>query len=117
MSPSRRPLQRLTDVIENIDRVTAYVVAFPKEDFVRDLKTQDAVERCLLRLSEAAIKLGVFAEDALPHHDWAGIRGIGNVLRHEYDFVNPEIIWRVVVDDLPRLRIDVARLLKSFPSD
>jgi uncharacterized protein with HEPN domain len=47
----------------------------------------DAVERCLERIGEAAKKLGSDAEELCPEIPWPNIRGLGNVLRHEYDMV------------------------------
>jgi uncharacterized protein with HEPN domain len=32
------------------------------------------------------------------------IAGIGNILRHEYQRVDGQIIWRAVKDDLPALK-------------
>jgi uncharacterized protein with HEPN domain len=81
--------------------------------FLADRKTQDAVERCLLRISEGAIKLGPLAEEKVPGHDWAGARGIGNVLRHDYDRVDPDVIWTTVEKDLPSLLRDVEKAIAA----
>ena len=48
-----------------------------EQDFLADAKTLDAVERCLARISEAAIKLGADAERLCPQIPWRDIRGIG----------------------------------------
>jgi uncharacterized protein with HEPN domain len=32
------------------------------------------------------------------------VRGIGNVLRHEYSGLSDRIIWNAVIDELPRLK-------------
>ncbi|NJO34048.1 MAG: DUF86 domain-containing protein [Rhodospirillales bacterium] len=61
----------------------------------------DAVERCLSRISEAAKKLGVAAEGLAPGQPWAKIRGLGNLLRHEYDTIRRSVLWEIVTDDLP----------------
>lgn len=54
---SDKPLFRLADMLENIDRIRSYTVNNTIDRFVSDPKCQDAVERCLLRISEAARKL------------------------------------------------------------
>lgn len=105
--PSSRPSDRLRDIAENIRSILDYTAGMDARAFLNDRKTQDAVERCLLRMAEAAVKLGPATEDRMPAHDWAGVRGIGNLLRHEYDGVDPAIIWSVVADDLPPLLRDV----------
>jgi uncharacterized protein with HEPN domain len=35
---------------------------------------------------------------------WRDIAGIGNILRHEYQRVDSQIIWNAVKDDLPALK-------------
>jgi uncharacterized protein with HEPN domain len=75
---------------------------------------RDAIERCLERISEAASKLGTMAEALMPDQHWQGIRALGNVLRHEYDNVDAERIWQIVVDDLPSLKAACERALKSL---
>ena len=56
--------------------------------FTEDLKTINAVERCLERISEAARKLGDAAEELCPAIPWPQLRAIGNFLRHEYDRID-----------------------------
>jgi uncharacterized protein with HEPN domain len=109
--PSERPLDRLLDIIENIERIEAYTDGCDLARFTVETIRQDAVERCLLRLSEAARKLGPAAERLMPDQPWPAIRSIGNVLRHEYDSVDPAVIWRVVESDLGRLKAAVAAAL------
>jgi uncharacterized protein with HEPN domain len=65
---------------------------------------QDAVERCLSRISEAAVKLGDVLDSRHPDIPWARIRALGNVLRHAYDVVDARTVWAMVVDDFPPLR-------------
>ncbi len=50
----------------------------------------------LLIISEAARKLGDEASEIVPGQPWADIRSIGNVLRHEYDGVDPAVVWRII---------------------
>ncbi|MGE0408965.1 MAG: DUF86 domain-containing protein [Amphiplicatus sp.] len=112
--PSSNPALRLRDIAENIRAIFEYVKGMDRAAFLADRKTQDAVERCLLRLSEAAIKLGPYAEETFPGHDWAGARAIGNVLRHAYDEVDPVILWTVIESSLPSLLGDIEKAISDL---
>lgn len=101
--PSEVPRERLQDIVTNIDRVRAHLAGM-KPDAGLDDKTRDAVERCLERISEAAKKLGAMIEERQPQVSWRGIRGLGNVLRHEYDVVDDATIARIVEQELEPLR-------------
>lgn len=111
---SEREALRLADIVENIDRIMAYLEDVEAEDFGDDSKSVDAVERCLQRITEAVIKIG---EDRMreiaPSMPMHAIRGLGNVLRHEYDLIDYAIIWHTVTDQLPQLRSDCENALGS----
>lgn len=102
--PSKHPDLTLGDIIDNIDRIELYTSAKTEVDFIEDQMVIDATERCLSRISEAAVKLGTLAEELAPEVGWRDIRGLGNHLRHDYRGVNLRALWQVVREDLPRLR-------------
>lgn len=81
--------------------------------FRADPKTIAAVERKILVISEAAIRLGDQAESLCPGMPWHNIRGIGNWLRHQYDRVDIDTLWNPVTADLPPLKAAVARALNA----
>jgi uncharacterized protein with HEPN domain len=72
-----------------------------------------AVERKLLTIGEAAVRLGREAPLIVPEIHWRQVRDLGNLLRHEYDKVDLEIIWQTVTDDLLALKTAVQRALLS----
>ena len=49
-----------------------------------------------------------------PHVPWQKIHGLGNLLRHEYRRVDPDILWSVVTDFLDPLDDAVATLLEEL---
>ena len=102
--PSSRPADRFDDIIENIDAIATYAMGMTKEQVLSDRKTYDAIERCLSRISEAATKLGLLAEELAPGQPWNDIRGIGNWLRHDYPNVVKGTIWKTISEDLSSLR-------------
>ena len=112
--PSDKPIQRLNDIIENIDWIFQYTKGHRFRDFVHDRLVRDAVERCLLRISEAATKLEGIVDKLVPRQPWADIRTLGNAIRHEYDTVDPEIIWNIVENDLLPLADAVERAINKL---
>jgi uncharacterized protein with HEPN domain len=41
---------------------------------------------------------------------WKKIRGLGNVLRHEYHKIADDVIWAVVVDNIAQLKAGVGAI-------
>lgn len=109
--PSSKPLIRLRDIVANVRLIDEYMDGLDFALFKESNLVRDAVERCLLRISEAAAKLGTFAAEQFPDHNWAGIRAMGNILRHEYDNVDAEVIWSIWENNLPKLVADVEAFL------
>jgi uncharacterized protein with HEPN domain len=117
MSSSRDPIENLTDIIENADRIVDYLKGVDRAAFAGSGLVRDAVERCLERICEAAKRLGDHANTLMPDQPWGDISGMGNRLRHEYDRVNPEIIWNAVCGDIPGLVADARKALKKLTGD
>jgi uncharacterized protein with HEPN domain len=114
--PSKKPIRRFEDILDNIELIKEYIRGASYDGFLADRKTQDAVERCLARISEAASKLESSAEALIPDQPWSEIRGIGNIIRHEYDNIDPAIIWNIVSRDLDNLRSAVETALENMRS-
>ena len=111
--PSKKPLSYLRDIRDSILLIEEFVRGMNLDTYCSDTRTQAAVERKLLVISEAAVRLGGDAEILSPGVPWRDIRGIGNWLRHQYDRVKPEIVWITITDDLPSLKAAVEIALKS----
>jgi uncharacterized protein with HEPN domain len=79
-----------------------------------DLFRQRGIERTLEIISEAVQHLPDEMLATRPDIPWSDVRAIGNVIRHEYWRVDPNVVWRIVEDDLPPLREAVAALLAGL---
>jgi uncharacterized protein with HEPN domain len=101
----------LGDILESILLIEKFVMGMDFEAYRCDDRTQAAVERKMLIISEAAIRLKDEAEALCPGVPWRDIRGIGNWLRHQYDRVEVETVWNSIHDDLPPLKAAVQRVL------
>jgi uncharacterized protein with HEPN domain len=82
-----------------------------------DEKARSAVERQLLIISEAEIRLwnaGPDTQALLPQEiDWAGVRGMGNVIRHRYDDMDFDVVADVLASKLGVLKTACERVLRQ----
>lgn len=79
-------------------------------DFERYWLLRLAVQRALEIISEAARHLPDDLLTLAPDVPWKQIRGIGNILRHEYHKIADEVIWAVVTEHLAPLEVAVLAL-------
>jgi len=73
----------------------------------RDLDTDRMLQLSLVRLveivGEAARRVSATTRDQYPQIPWPQIAGMRNRLIHGYDFVDYDILWQTVREDLPAL--------------
>ncbi len=106
---TKRPGARYKDIVDGCSAIAEYFDGCDENMWHAEAMRRDAVERQLLVIGEAAAKLGDQAEKDIPSQPWRQICGLGNRLRHEYDGINSELIWRLVSgDQLAYLRAAVA---------
>lgn len=116
--PSSRPGQRFHDIVENIDAIRDYTSGMSLVDYRANRLIRDAVERCFMRVSEAAAKLGDAAEMLAPDQPWRQIRDLGNQIRHGYDGVDDERVFNLIGERTDSLRADaVAAITKLEASE
>lgn len=87
-----------------------------QDDFLRDTIVQKAVCFDLLCVSEATARvldLDAGIVDRYPNVPWPQVRAIANILRHEYDRIDLDIVWdTVTAGDLNSLTAAVTRELE-----
>lgn len=90
----------LDEILEPIHQIRSYMTGLNEDDFARDRKTQDAVIRNLEIIGEAAGNLPEHFQKTAQEIDWRKIKGLRNILIHEYFGINLPIICDVVQNKL-----------------
>jgi uncharacterized protein with HEPN domain len=100
----RSPSVAISDILGAIDGIAVATAGKTLDEFKADWLLRHGVQRGIEIISEAARRLPDELLADWPEIPWPQIRAVGNVLRHEYSSVSDDIIWHVVVDDIPALR-------------
>ncbi len=106
----------LLDIAESIDDVSAFTDGMDYGDFVADRKTVNAVIRSLEIIGEAAKRVPQKLRTRYPDIPWKYMAGMRDKLIHAYHGVDLEIVWMVVIDELPPLRSKVQRMVAEIGS-
>ncbi len=107
---SSDPRQHYQDILDAIESIESFTEGMDFASFRTDPKTVAAVERKLLQIAEAAVRLRA---QPLPEQPWRNIRGMGNWLRHQYDRISLDTVWSTVTQDLPPLKAIARYALRS----
>ena len=112
MSPERNWRMRVEDILACIQKIESYTHGLTYEQFSLDDKTVDAVIRNLEIIGEAAGNIPLEIQEKYPELAWLEMRGMRNIVAHEYFGVSLPIIWRAVAHDLPPLAEGLTKLLQ-----
>lgn len=113
---TRRDVQRVEDILRAIESILAHHPG--SLDRLRNEEPlQSHVKLKLLIIGEAASNLDSEVREAAPEVPWREIVGMRNVLVHDYDSVDLEIVWDVVENELPDLASRLERLLEEQRRD
>ena len=91
------------DILKAAEETRQFTKGFTHAAYLKDLKTQRAVERDLAIIGEAAHGLTEKARKGLDEIPWQPIIGLRNRLIHNYGNIDPNWIWDIVQKDLPLL--------------
>jgi uncharacterized protein with HEPN domain len=94
---------RLADIVEAIEHIRHVVDGISLEAFENDWQKKWLVERGVEIISEASRHLSESMKIRYPEIPWRKVAGTGNVVRHDYERVEPDILWKLAHDDLPLL--------------
>ncbi|WP_185969785.1 HepT-like ribonuclease domain-containing protein [Rhizobium straminoryzae] len=107
----------LYDIQLAISAIESAVTGKTLADYQADAFLKLASERAIEIISEASRRIPEEIQNLRPEIPWPKIRGIGNILRHEYYGLSETILWGVIVDELPKLRVAIAAIQATLEGD
>ena len=103
----------LADILDSARIIQEHLAGMSREQFLADVRTQDAVIRRFEIIGEAARHLSPAALKALPEVPWDLVVGMRNLLIHDYDDVDPKRVWTDSQNDLPPLIVRLEKHLAA----
>lgn len=107
----RRDFDSLNDIKEAIGRILTYTADLTYQQFMEDIKTQDAVVRNLEIIGEATKNLSASTRKAYPRVPWRELMGMRDKMIHHYFGINYEIVWTIAKKELADLFPQIKKIL------
>ncbi|MDH3600684.1 MAG: DUF86 domain-containing protein [Candidatus Tectomicrobia bacterium] len=98
---------------EAMRRVQMYTTGMMYEAFLGDTRTQDAVIRNLEIIGEATKNLSPALRTSYPDVPWKSLAGVRDRLIHHYFGVNLDIVWNIVIAELPDVALQIEEIMRS----
>ncbi|MEO0407746.1 MAG: DUF86 domain-containing protein [Cyanobacteria bacterium P01_A01_bin.135] len=98
-----------------ISAIEEFTSEMTVEAFQGDYRTVGAVLYNLAVIGEAVRGIPLEVQASNPDIPWEDMRGMRNIVIHEYFQVSTIIVWQTVREDLPLLKASLHRLIdKTF---
>jgi uncharacterized protein with HEPN domain len=111
MAASQSPRIRLLHIRDEIDGVANAIAGVDYDRYRHSYTLRRVTERAVQIISEAAKALPPQLTAQYPSAPWRAIIGIGNILRHEYQYIDDRRLWEIATVHLPALRAVVLQML------
>lgn len=108
------PVVFIEHILECIERIEEYVRGVTKAKFLQLVQLQDAVLRRIEIMGEAAKNIPEDIKDKYTDIPWKQMKGMRDILIHEYFGVDLELTWRVVSKDIPELKKKILKLREDL---
>ena len=82
--------------------------------FVQDSVYRNAVSLCLMQIGELSNHLSEDFKARNASIPWREIRGMRNVVAHEYGHTDTEIVWETATEDIAGIRAFCERVLREI---
>ena len=104
----------LTDIIIAIEDIESFVLRNGRqyEIFINDKMFRMAVEREIGIIGEA-LNQALKIDSNLPITDARKIVGTRNYIIHAYDSLRPDMLWAIVIKNLPILKEEITTILAT----
>jgi len=104
--------ERLLDILEAIENIEKYA-SRGHEAFEHDELIQTWIVHHLQIIGEAASALPDSFREKYPEVPWSKIIGMRNILVHNYFGVDEDVVWAVVVNDIPDLKQKIENAIRN----
>lgn len=111
---SREFLDFVEDILDAMDKAEILLEGVDYSQFEVDFRINYAVVRALEIIGEAAKRLPEDLRQKYPDIPWKGMAGMRDRIIHGYDNVDLEIVWDVVVRDIPQIKPKIETILKDL---
>jgi uncharacterized protein with HEPN domain len=97
---TEKQLGLLRDILDSAETIRGYLAGVSRDDFMGNLEKQDAVLRRFEIVGEAASRLAPDTQALFPNLPFKQMRGMRNIIAHDYGDVDIEQVWETASRDL-----------------
>ncbi|HET8864226.1 MAG TPA: HepT-like ribonuclease domain-containing protein [Gracilimonas sp.] len=111
---SNYTLELLQHIKEMVDFLYENYSSLSLKELSGDFEKRKTTERCLEIIGEATKKLPKEFTEKHPDIEWRQMAGMRDILIHNYDNVDYDVLWDVLDSKIPILKPKIDELIKNY---
>lgn len=106
--------QRLIHIIESIEEIEQYIREVDFEFFIQNSMMKFASIKQIEIIGEAANHISDETKGKFSDIQWRQITSLRHVLVHEYFGIDHTLIWQIIRQDIPALKMRITEILSEI---
>jgi len=105
---------RLKHIYDCIVEIETAVKGISEADFISNHILRIAVVKWIEIIGEASVYISDEIKEKYPASDWIAIKGMRNIVVHEYFGIKFDLIWEVATEHIPVLKEQIVLMIKEI---
>ncbi len=106
--------QRIQHILDACKKIRLATENYDEDKFISDFIINAAVCNFIMIIGEASATITTEFKNSHAEFDWALMKGMRNIIVHEYFGVDVQKVWDTVINDIPKLKTDCENVLKDL---
>jgi len=107
----------LLDIFRAGQRVLEFAQGLSRADLETDMMRLSAILYQLQVVGEATKRLSFAFREQYSHIPWSRAAGMRDIIAHQYDRLDLDVVWTVIQQSIPELLERIAPLLPEEPTE
>ena len=105
---------RLKHIIDAIEEIEGYLSEVNFPDFLENSMMRFACIKQMEIIGEASNHISDELKSRFTDIAWSQIVGMRNVFTHEYFGIDTDLVWEIIMNDIPELKLKIKHILESI---
>ncbi len=105
---------RLQHIFDAIIEIESYILNKNISDFLENSMMRFACIKQLEIIGEASNHISSETKSRFSQVEWSQIVGLRNVFVHEYFGVDVKVVWEIIVNDFPDLKMKIRNFINTM---
>lgn len=108
---------RVKHMLDAIREIEGYILQTDFDAFLNNSMMRFACVKQLEIIGEASGQISEETKQQFSAVQWNQMKGMRNILIHEYFGIDTRLVWEIIKDDVPNLKKQLEEILSSIESD